>query len=56
MDKNLLPIRQQTLEFVEHRRWQQLPASAQRECHQLLSRLLREILTLERTDDEREDK
>lgn len=55
MEKNLLPIRQQALEFARNGRWQQLSEPAQRECQQFLSRLLKEVLASERNDDEREN-
>jgi hypothetical protein len=54
MEKNLLPIRQQALEFVRSGRWQQLPKAAQRDCQQFLSRLLKDVLASERNDDDDE--
>ena len=55
MEKNLLPMRQQALEFARNGRWQQLRGPAQRECQQLLSRLLKVVLVSERNNDEREN-
>lgn len=56
MEKDLLPIQQQTLEFVHNERWQQLPKLTQRECEQSLSKLLKQVFATERTKGhERED-
>lgn len=55
MDKSLLPIRQQTLEFAQDKRWHLLPESARADCKLTLSRLLKQVLHSERINHERED-
>jgi hypothetical protein len=55
MDKGLLPIRQQTLEFARDERWQLLPDSARAECLQALAQLLKQVIESERKRHERED-
>ena len=54
MEKSLLPIRQQTLEFAQDKRWQLLPDSVRADCG-ALSKLLQQVLDSERNKHERED-
>lgn len=55
MDKNLLPIRQQTFEFAREKRWYLLSDSAHADCQQALTQLLKQVLQSERNKHEREN-
>lgn len=55
MDKSLLPIRQQTLEFAQDKRWHLLPDTARADCERSLAQLLKQILESERNKHERQD-
>jgi len=58
MDQNriTLPRRQQAFDFVKSDMWQRLSADSRLDCQACLTRLLLQVLSLERSDeDERED-
>lgn len=52
--RNLLPLRQQTLEFVPSDEWwSQLPLVARTDCERELTALMNKVLTSERIQNER---
>jgi len=52
--RNLLPVRQQTLEFVPSDEWwHQLPLNVRTECERELTALINTVLTSERSQNER---
>lgn len=59
MNKNriTLPRRQQAFDFAKSEMWQRLSAGSRLDCQACLARLLLQVLSLHRSnEDEREDK